>query len=243
MARPDGRFFTERPFTITRRAFCERTAALLLAGTALTTIAPLFDALPAQAQDVSLVELGVAGPMGDMVLGDEKAPVTIVEYASMTCSHCAHFQKTTFPELKKRYIDTGKVRYVLREFPLDPVAAAAFMLARCSAQTGDKRDAAKYYTVVDTFFETQSTWAFVQNPRDVLPNMKKVAKQIGFTDESFDACLKNQPVLDSIEKVRRRGVETFKVDSTPTFFINGKRQAGDLPIDELSKLIDAQLKG
>ncbi|MGN6462797.1 MAG: DsbA family protein [Pseudolabrys sp.] len=230
--------------TITRRAFCERTAALMLAGAALTTIAPLLDARPALAQDaVSLVELGVAGPMGDMVLGDEKAPVTIYEYASMTCSHCAHFQKTTFPELKKRYIDTGKVRYVLREFPLDPVAAAAFMLARCAAQTGDKRDPAKYYMVVDTFFETQSTWAFVQKPSDVLPNMKKVSKQIGFTDESFDACLKNQPVLDSIEKVRRRGVETFKVDSTPTFFINGKRQAGDLPMDELAKLIDSQIKG
>src|SRR5690554_2860460 len=107
---------------------------MLLAGAAFATLPALFAASPAQAQDASVVELGVAGPMGDMVLGDEKAPVTIYEYASMTCSHCAHFQTTTFPELKKRYIDTGKVRYVLREFPLDPVAAAAFMLARCAAQ-------------------------------------------------------------------------------------------------------------
>lgn len=230
--------------TVTRREFCRHAGALALAGAALGTLGPLFDAVPAQAQDASVVELGVAGPMGDIVMGDDKAPVTIVEYASMTCSHCAHFQKTTFPELKKRYIDTGKVRYILREFPLDPVAAAAFMLARCSAQDGPgKADSAKYYAVVDTLFESQQTWAFAPNPKDVVPNLQKVAKQIGFTDQSFEACLKNQPVLDSIEKVRRRAVDVFKVDSTPTFFINGKRQAGDLPIDDMAKLIESYLKG
>jgi len=217
---------------------------MLLAGSALALLPSPFTAAPARAQDASVVELGVPGPMGDMVLGDEKAPVTIYEYASMTCSHCAHFQATTFPELKKRYIDTGKVRYILREFPLDPVAAAAFMLARCSAQDdAGKKDAARYYAVVDTLFGSQQTWAFVQNPKDVLPNLQKVAKQIGFTDQSFDACLKNQPVLDSIEKVRRHAVDVLKVNSTPTFFINGQRQAGDMPIDEFAKIIDPLVKG
>jgi len=236
--------FREWTVTVTRREFCRHAGALAAAGAALGTLGPLFDALPAQAQDASVVELGVPGPMGDIVMGDEKAPVTIYEYASMTCSHCAHFQKTTFPELKKRYIDTGKVRYILREFPLDPVAAAAFMLARCSAQDGGgKADSAKYYAVVDTLFESQQTWAFAQNPKDVLPNLQKVAKQIGFTDQSFEACLKNQPVLDSIEKVRRHAVDVLKVNSTPTFFINGKRQAGDLPIEEMAKLIEPYLKG
>jgi protein-disulfide isomerase len=229
--------------TTTRREFCQRTGAMLLAGAAFAALPALFTATPAHAQDASVVELGVAGPMGDMVLGDEKAPVTIYEYASMTCSHCAHFQTTTFPELKKRYIDTGKVRYILREFPLDPVAAAAFMLARCSAQDAGKKDPTRYYAVVDALFESQQTWAFVQNPKDVLPNLQKVAKQIGFTDQSFDACLKNQPVLDSIEKVRRHAVDVLKVNSTPTFFINGKRQAGDIPIDELVKLLDPLVKG
>ncbi len=228
--------------SLNRRDFCQRGTALLLAGTALGTLSPLFGSTAALAQDASVVELGVAGPMGDIVLGDPKAPVTIYEYASMTCSHCAHFAKTTFPELKKRYIDTGKVRYILREFPLDPVAAAAFMLARCSAGEPNKVDANKYYSVVDTFFATQETWAFVQNPKDVLPNLQKVSKQIGFTDATFDACLKNQPILDSIEKVRRRAVETLQVNSTPTFFINGKRQAGDLPIEELAKIIDPLIK-
>jgi len=217
---------------------------MLLAGSALALLPSPFTAAPARAQDASVVELGVPGPMGDMVLGDEKAPVTIYEYASMTCSHCAHFQATTFPELKKRYIDTGKVRYILREFPLDPVAAAAFMLARCSAQDdAGKKDAARYYAVVDTLFGSQQTWAFVQNPKDVLPNLQKVAKQIGFTDQSFDACLKNQPVLDSIEKVRRHAVDVLKVNSTPTFFINGQRQAGDMPIEEFAKIIDPLVKG
>ena len=230
--------------TTTRRQFCQRTGAMLLAGSALALLPSPFTAAPARAQDASVVELGVPGPMGDMVLGDEKAPVTIYEYASMTCSHCAHFQATTFPELKKRYIDTGKVRYILREFPLDPVAAAAFMLARCSAQDdAGKKDAARYYAVVDTLFGSQQTWAFVQNPKDVLPNLQKVAKQIGFTDQSFDACLKNQPVLDSIEKVRRHAVDVLKVNSTPTFFINGQRQAGDMPIDEFAKIIDPLVKG
>ena len=230
--------------TTTRRQFCQRTGAMLLAGSALALLPSPFTAAPARAQDASVVELGVPGPMGDMVLGDEKAPVTIYEYASMTCSHCAHFQATTFPELKKRYIDTGKVRYILREFPLDPVAAAAFMLARCSAQDdAGKKDAARYYAVVDTLFGSQQTWAFVQNPKDVLPNLQKVAKQIGFTDQSFDACLKNQPVLDSIEKVRRHAVDVLKVNSTPTFFINGQRQAGDMPIEEFAKIIDPLVKG
>jgi len=230
--------------TTTRRQFCQRTGAMLLAGSALALLPSPFTAAPARAQDASVVELGVPGPMGDMVLGDEKAPVTIYEYASMTCSHCAHFQATTFPELKKRYIDTGKVRYILREFPLDPVAAAAFMLARCSAQDdAGKKDATRYYAVVDTLFGSQQTWAFVQNPKDVLPNLQKVAKQIGFTDQSFDACLKNQPVLDSIEKVRRHAVDVLKVNSTPTFFINGQRQAGDMPIEEFAKIIDPLVKG
>ncbi len=228
--------------SLTRRDFCERTAALALLGAALGTLGPLLNVTPALAQDASPLELGVPGPMGDIALGDSKAPVTIYEYASMTCSHCANFQKTTFPELKKRYIDTGKVRYILREFPLDPVAAAAFMLARCSAGDATMADATKYYNVVDTLFETQQNWAFAQNPKDVVPNLQKVAKQIGFTDASFDACLKNQPVLDSIDKVRQRAANSLKVNSTPTFFINGKRQTGSMPIEEMAKIIDPMLK-
>jgi len=171
----------------------------------------------------------------DMVMGDAKAPVTVIEYASMTCPHCAHFTETTFPELKKRYIDTGKVRFIFREFPLDQLAAAAFMLARCSAET----DSSKYFTMIDTMFRQQRTWA-VEKP---LPPLLALAKQAGFTQATFDACLSNQKILDGIEAVRNRAADKFKVSSTPSFFINGTLVSGAMTIDEMAKQIDPLLKG
>ena len=166
-----------------------------------------------------------------MVQGAADAPVTIIEYASMTCGHCAQFHNNTYPELKKRYIDTGKVKFILREFPLDPLAASAFMLARCA---GD----GKYYPVVDAFFHQQSQWA-VQRP---LEPMLAIARQAGFTKESFEACLTNQKMLDGIEWTRNRATEKFGVNSTPTFFINGKIVRGAMSIDELAKQIEPLLK-
>ena len=176
-------------------------------------------------------ELDKPGPDGDVTLGSDNAPVTIIEYASMTCPHCAHFSETTFPELKKRYIDTGKVRFIFREFPFDKVAAAAFMLARCAGKD-------RYMAVVETLFAKQLEWA-VNEPRAPLEN---IAKQLGFTDETFKACLTNQKVLDDIEVVRNRAVQKLGVNSTPTFFINGKKLTGDVPIDILAKEIDPYLK-
>ena len=169
-----------------------------------------------------------------MVMGDAKAPVTIIEYASMTCPHCAHFTETTFPELKKRYIDTGRVRFIFREFPLDQLAAAAFMLARCAGET----DPGKYFTLVDTMFRQQRVWA-VEKP---LPPLLALAKQAGFTQASFEACLQNQKLLDGIEAVRTRATDKFKVQSTPSFFINGTLTAGALTIEDMAKQIDPLLK-
>jgi protein-disulfide isomerase len=171
----------------------------------------------------------------DMAMGSDKAPVTIVEYASMTCPHCAAFDHVTFPELKKRYIDTGKVRFIFREFPLDNLAAAAFMLARCAGEA----DSNKYFALVNTLFRQQTQWA-VQQP---IPPLMAIAKQAGFTEASFNACLANQKILDSIESVRQRAVDTFKVHSTPTFFVNGKTVEGALSIEEFAKIIDPYLKG
>ena len=182
----------------------------------------------APASDAELkAELAKPGPDGDVALGSDSAPVTIIEYASMTCPHCAHFSETTFPELKKRYIDTGKVRYVMREFPLDALAAAGFMLARCAGPD-------KYETVVETLFAKQADWV-TQKPIEPL---KAIAKQFGFTEESFDTCLANQKVLDDIQAVRDHAVNKLGVNSTPTFFINGKRLVGDLSIDVMAKEID-----
>ena len=170
------------------------------------------------------------GALPDKVLGNADAPVTIVEYASMTCPHCAHFHETTLPELKTKYIDTGKARLILREFPFDPRAEAGFMLARCS---GDK-----YYALVDVLFKQQQNWASVQNAKDALLQISKLA---GFSQESFEACLTDQKLLDVVRAVQKRGADEFKVDSTPTFFINGNTYKGALTIEEMSAIIDGML--
>jgi protein-disulfide isomerase len=217
---------------MTRREFLE-------AGAAVAVVAAFVAAVPsgglvgtALAQAVSVDELMKPGALPDQVLGVAGAPVTIVEYASMTCSHCAAFHTGTFAAMKSRYIDTGKLRYILREFPLDPLAAGAFMLARCA---GDD----KYYPMVDALFSKQKDWAFVQNP---IPNLLKIAKSFGFTDQSFEQCLSNQKMLDGIEETRQRAAQKFGVNSTPTFFINGKMHRGTMTIEELEKEIQPFLK-
>ena len=226
---------TEPQLRITRREFCQSTAvaalSLALLGTSSLSLFPN----QALAQTVPMSDLMKPHTLPDMAMGDDKAPVTVIEYASMTCSHCAHFQEATFPELKKRYIDTGKVRYIFREFPLDSLAAAAFMLARCTGQD----DKTKYFALVDTLFRQQRTWA-VEKP---LAPLLAIAKQAGFTQQTFDACLSNQKILDGIENMRDRAAKEFKVESTPTFFINGTKAAGALSIEDMAKLIDPQVKG
>jgi len=217
--------------SLTRRKLLTATTVLAIgaAGTMSGLLPPL--TLPAFADDPSAADLAVAPPDGDVVIGSDKAPVTIIEYASMTCPHCAHFEENTLPELKKRYIDTGKVRYMMREFPLDALAAAGFMLARCAGKD-------KYEAVIETLFAKQSDWA-VQQPIEPL---KAIAKQFGFTEESFSACLANQKVLDNIQTVRDHATQKLGVNSTPTFFINGKRLVGDLSIDQIVKEITPYLK-
>ena len=178
-------------------------------------------------------ELAVPGPMGDMELGDKNAPITVYEYASLTCSHCAAFSKETFPEVKKNYIDTGKVRWVLRDFPFDPVATAAFMLAHCA---GPER----YFGFIEVLFRTQEQWAFVDTPMEEL---KKIAKQGGFSDESFDACMKNQEIFNHVKAVAQRAAQTFNVRSTPTFFINGERVEGAIPYKDFDEILKKKLAG
>jgi protein-disulfide isomerase len=207
-----------------------RRQALQLLGSA-AAMALLATSFPALAQNVSPQDLSVAGPLGDVAQGAADAKVTIIEYASMTCPHCAAFHQSTYPELKKRYIDTGKVRYVLREFPLDPLATAGFMLARCD---GDQ----KYYPIVDLLFTQQKNWAYTDKPLD---NLRQMMRQAGFSQEKFESCLKDQKLYDAINAVKNRAADTLKVDSTPTFFINGERHPGNMSIDELEKIIKPML--
>ncbi|MER8444176.1 DsbA family protein [Mesorhizobium sp. M1066] len=198
--------------------------------------APATPATPAAATapeaqgTVDMAELMKPGALPDKQLGKDDAKVTIVEYASMTCPHCAHFAETTFPDLKTKYIDTGKVRYILREFPFDPSAEAGFMLARCAKDN--------YYPMVDVLFRQQANWVGVQNTKDALLQISKLA---GFTQESFEACLTDQKLLDDVRSVQKRGANEFKVDSTPTFFINGKTYKGAMSIEEMSAIIDPLL--
>lgn len=216
---------------LSRRHLLTTTAILALAGAAGVLPFRLIDPADAEDTKVDQAALEQQGPEGDVTLGSDKAPVLIIEYASMTCPHCAHFAATTFPELKKRYIDTGKVRYTLREFPLDPLAAAGFMLARCAG--GDR-----YYPVVETLFAKQMEWV----TKEPVAPLSNIAKQFGFTEDTFKACLTNQKVLDSIEAVRDRAAKTLGVNSTPTFFVNGTKLVGDVSIDDLAKVIDPYLK-
>ena len=215
---------------ITRRAF---TTALSLTGlAALAGFSPLRLIAGAMAQSASDVAKPVSLP--DMALGPADATVTITEYASMTCPHCAAFDTAVFPKIKSEYIDTGKVRYVFREFPLDVKAAAGSMLARCIA----KDDSGKYFAVVDLLFKQQNDWAM----KNTAETLGRIGKQAGLSQQAVEACLKDQALLDKIAADQKYASEVLKVDSTPTFFINGEKIKGEASFEAFDKVIKPLLK-
>jgi protein-disulfide isomerase len=188
---------------------------------------------PAFAQDaVPMEKLMAPGALPDIVQGKADAPVTIIEYASTTCTHCAAFHAETWPALKSKYVDAGKVKFILREFPRDPLDAAAFMLARCAGP--ERRDA-----IVDLLFTTQKDWAFVEKPLGALAG---IVKQAGISQTDLESCLKDQDLYDKVQRARDNAVKDFHVDSTPTFFVNGKRLSGEVPIGDLDKMLEPLLK-
>ena len=215
---------------ITRRAF---TAALSLTGLSLVAgFSPLRligDAMAQSASDVAKPQ-----SLPDMALGPATSPVTITEYASMTCGHCANFNETVFPKIKSEYIDSGKIRYVFREFPLDIKAAAGSMLARCIA----KDDAGKYFAVVDMLFKQQNDWV----AKNTAETLTRIGKQAGLSQQAVEDCLKDQALLDKIAADQKFASEVLKVNSTPTFFINGEMVKGATSFEEFDKRIKALLK-
>jgi protein-disulfide isomerase len=217
------------------RGKLEALARRCLAALAIALPACLVQAAPVLAEDETFAadQLMAGEALPDIVQGASDAPVTIIEYASMTCTHCAAFHATTYQELKRRYIDTGKVRFILREFPLDPRAAAAFMLARCAGD--DKRTA-----MVDFLFAQQKTWAFSDKPVEALANL---VKQTGMNEAAFKACLADMDLYKKVLAVHDRAESVFKIKATPTFFINGKREDGEISAETLDKLIEPLLKG
>jgi protein-disulfide isomerase len=215
---------------ITRRAL---TAALSLTGLSLLAgLSPLRLVADAMAQAASDVAKPVSLP--DMALGPANATVTITEYASMTCPHCAAFNETVFPKIKSEYIDTGKVRYVFREFPLDIKAAAGSMLSRCIARD----DGAKYFAVTDMLFKQQNDWV----TKNTTETLTRIGKQAGLSQQAVEDCLKDQALLDKIAADQKYAAEVLKVDSTPTFFLNGEKIKGETSFEEFDKRIKSLLK-
>jgi protein-disulfide isomerase len=184
--------------------------------------------------DPDVAALMEQGPLDDIVIGEASAPNTIVEYASMTCSHCAHFHNEVFPQVKEKYIDTGKAKFILREFPLDGLAAAAFMVARCAGKD-------RYYPMVDGLFETQKTWAVPGE--DGKAKLLLIAKQAGFSEEQFNQCIGDEELFEKIKAVRDKAHEEFGVDATPAFFINGKRLEGGYEIENFEAALDGKSPG
>ena len=198
---------------------------------ALAAVASMTLSRPLMAQQASVMKLMEPGPLPEKSFGPADAKVTVIEYASVTCHHCMNFHTETWPKLKEKYVDTGKIRFIMREFPLDTLATAGFMLARCA---GDDR----WYPMLDLLYRSQEAWAHAKNPADELVN---VVKQAGMTKDGFEACLSDQKLLDGINKTRTRGSE-LGVNSTPTFFINGQKHAGALTVEQFDKILEPLLK-
>lgn len=189
-----------------------------------------FDSGPATAQRMSDKILNETGPLPERVFGSSSAKVTVVEYASLTCHHCRDFHTKTWPAVKAKYVDTGKVRFIVREFPLDQVALGGFMLARCA---GDS----KWYETVDTLYRNDDAWAHAPNP---LEGLRKLMLNAGMSNESFEACLKDKTLQENITTVSRNG-SLAGVTSTPTFFINGTKHQGFMTIEQFGSIVDPLL--
>lgn len=160
------------------------------------------------------------GPLGEHIKGDVNAPVTLIKYASMTCPHCRAWHKNAYPIIKEKYIDTGVVKFYMREFPFDPTAAAAFMLAACAGED-------KYFSMIDILYEKQATWSRGK----VVDELFKISKLAGFTQESFSACLKDQELLNNVLSIQKKAADVYGVNATPTFFINGTKYQNMSPED------------
>jgi len=197
-----------------------RSVLALIAGTAAAVAAG-----PAWAEDT------LAYIKDDIILGKPDAPVTIIEYASMTCPHCAAFHEETFPGLKKKYIETGKVKFIFREFPLDQLAFAASKMARCT-------DVPRYFPLIALLFKKQAEWRNASNPADELA---KIGRFAGIGRQKFEACLADKNLGNDILQRRLVATNKYNVRSTPSFIINGKLHAGEMSLDEISKLIDEDL--
>lgn len=192
-------------------------AALLAAGTMVRPVA---------AEEVPTVTAD------DHVLGKADAPNTIIEYASLTCPHCARFDQQVLPELKKGWIDTGKAKLIFRDFPLDAAALYAATLARCAPPD-------RYFNFIDVLFQSQDGWGRSTSAEAVKTALTRIGKVGGLSEEKINACLSDEKLQDAVAKSRYDANQLYGVNSTPTFFINGKKLEGEHPLADFEKMMTA----
>ena len=200
-------------------------AALSANGPFAATTAPEPD------RTVDMATVLKPGSLPELAMGDSSG-VPVVEYGSLTCPHCATFSREVIPELKKDYIDTGKVRFIFREFPRNPLDVAAFVLARC---VGDD----KAFAAIELLFSQQDKWAFVDKP---LEPLLAAMRPTGLTHDKGMACLQDQKLLDGLTAARDRATKAFNFTGTPTFIINGNVYSGELSFDQFRALLDPLIK-
>ncbi|HEV2300994.1 MAG TPA: DsbA family protein [Stellaceae bacterium] len=203
---------------------------ILLAAFGLVGLPPAQAASPAAPPAAAQAVLKLTSQ--DRILGNPAAPITIVEYASMSCPHCAHFQNEILPTIKKDWIDTGKAKLVLRDFPLDKPALQAAMIARCAPPD-------RFYAFADTFFSAQPQWVMASDYRGALARLAKLG---GMDAAAFDACLANKAVESQVLDSRLVAAKQLGVDSTPTFFVNGTQFNGAPTAAQFEKLLSSVAK-
>ncbi len=206
-------YTSERPLPAAAVSSLATTAPASLAGA------------PALAQEATTTS-------DDRILGKPDAPITIIEYASLTCPHCAAFEAETLPKLKQEWIDTGKAKLIFRDFPLDALALKGATLARCAPPE-------RFYGFIDVLFRQQEVWARAADPQAALG---RIAKLGGMSEEQFQACMKDDAAQNKILAMRMAGEKDYKVESTPTFFINGKKLVGSLPYETFADALKAAAK-
>jgi protein-disulfide isomerase len=203
---------------------------VVLAAIGLVAVPPAYAANPAPTSAAAQALLKVTKQ--DRILGNPKAPVTIIEYASMSCPHCAHFQNEILPTIKKDWIDTGKAKLVLRDFPLDERAVSASVIARCAPPD-------RFYAFVDAFFGSQPQWVMAKDPRAELTRLAKLG---GMDAAAVNACFANKAIENEVLESRLAAAKQLGVDSTPTFFVNGTQFTGAPTVAEFEKLLSSAAK-